>query len=162
MFKQIIRLHSTTVVSRCNVTQGTGAKLRYFENHVKSWMSTLSHCAILIVVFLHTYAFVTFPDPTEGIIGLLNLPFKYTVHKKTSRPRFVKYGNSPRFFKKVITFYYFYIFTIIFLQFKQYQSTENLAIYRYRYEIKTNKIETGFVVIFSRPLKIKEKKGEYR
>ena len=50
-----------TAESRYNVTQGTGEKSRYFENHVKSRMSTLSHYAILLVVFLDMYAFLTFP-----------------------------------------------------------------------------------------------------
>jgi len=120
-------------------------------------MSTLNHCAIPFVVFLHIYAFLTFPDPTEGIIGLLNLSFKYIAYKKTPRLRSVKYGNSPRF---LISDFYFHIFTTIISQFKQYQSPENLAIHRY--EIKTNKTETRSVVIFSRPKLKKEGTGKIK
>jgi len=119
-------------------------------------MPTSSHYDILLVVFLHIYAYSTFTDPTEGIMSFKYF-FKYIVCKKTLKPRYVKYGNSPRFLKKVIIALYFHFFTIIILQFKQYRSTENLATYNYRYEIKTNKIETGSVVIFSRPLKLKKK-----
>jgi len=114
-------------------------------------MTNSSHDPVLLVGFLHIYAFLTFPDPTEGLIGLLNLSFKYTLYKKDIKVTLRSIHKFASFIQKVIA-RYFHIFTIIILQFKQYQSTEHLAIYRYRYEIKTNKTETGSIVIFSRPL----------
>ena len=41
----------TTVESQYNVIQGTGAESRYFENHVESRLSNLSHYSTLLYVF---------------------------------------------------------------------------------------------------------------